>query len=97
MANVYIVQGETGEYSDRTEWAVAAYLHEDDAKEHVRALDAWLGERKQRYNCAHVCLDRRRLPKCTLDPHFQCDYTGTRYYYYAVELKDSFVLQPEHR
>lgn len=42
MSKVYVVMGSHGEYSDRSEWCVAAYLDEALAKAHEAALDAAL-------------------------------------------------------
>lgn len=35
MTKVYVVIGESGEYSDRRDWTVCAYLSEDMARRHV--------------------------------------------------------------
>lgn len=35
MSSVYIVMGTVGEYSDRTEWPVALYVHRRKAQSHV--------------------------------------------------------------
>lgn len=34
-ATIYVVRGSSGEYSDRNEWPVAAYLDEPSAEKHV--------------------------------------------------------------
>ena len=39
---VYVVFAGNGEYSDRTEWPVAAYRLETQAQEHVAAATEWL-------------------------------------------------------
>lgn len=88
---VYVVMGETGEYSDRSDWPVRAFLNEGIAQALINQLDEWLrvhgfdmGER------AHINLERRHpLPTCELDPSFACDYTGTRYYLLTIELEDA--------
>lgn len=89
MTKVYVVMGDTGEYSDRTEWSVSAYLDESKAAAHVARLDAWLIENKVSRNHADVLVyedrDKLRTPD---DPHFTSDYTGTRYLIMAVELAD---------
>ena len=84
---VYIVCGTTGEYSDRSEWIVAAYAREADAKEHVlRAkeyADAWLKSYQDKYIGVAV--------KSPLDSRFRCDYIGTDYWYEELEVKGKFT------
>lgn len=81
---VYVVMGETGEYSDHREWPVSAYLHEDEAKEIVLALHVWLRENEaDRTNYRYA----ETRPACPLDPNFETDYTGTRYYVMPVPLR----------
>lgn len=36
MTKIWIVEGSTGEYSDRRDWPVAAYKHETDALRHAQ-------------------------------------------------------------
>lgn len=43
-AKVYVVMGTVGEYSDRQQWAVAAFLEEDRAIAALRELEAWCRE-----------------------------------------------------
>jgi hypothetical protein len=42
VTTVYIVMGSNGEYSDRDEWMVAAYLGEAKANEHAQAANVAL-------------------------------------------------------
>lgn len=78
---LWIVYGSTGEYSDRTEWAVAVVDCEDDAKLLVTILqqqylkippemleDQWNHEAEMK-------------AIMSLDPDFKCYYTGTSYFY----------------
>jgi hypothetical protein len=44
MTKLYVVMGENGEYSDREEWLVAAYLDEAKAKAHVMRAETALRE-----------------------------------------------------
>ena len=37
MKSIFVVMGQTGEYSDRMEWAVAAYQNKEDAAAHESA------------------------------------------------------------
>lgn len=80
MTTIYIVEGSTGEYSDRREWPVMAYRNEEQAKAHVLKAQEWANQ--QRYDHGRV----REDPRNPHDPGFQLDYTGTTYYYYAIEL-----------
>ena len=38
VSKVYVVMGNTGEYSDWTEWVVCVYFEEETAKFHVEKL-----------------------------------------------------------
>ncbi len=89
MAKVYIVMGDTGEWSDHREWPVVAYLDEQKATDRVTALDTWLVENKVSRNHSDVLpYEERDRLKNPLDPNFQADYTGTRYSAMEVELGD---------
>jgi hypothetical protein len=88
MKEVFVVMGETGEYSDREDWAVRAFGSQAEAEALVRALDEWLNEHHVSRNYGgQIDSDLRygagRL-LCPLDPLFQLDYTGTRYYIITV-------------
>ncbi len=88
-AKVYIVIGDTGEYSDRTEWPVIAYMDENKAVAHVARLDTWLVENKVSRNHGDVLsYEERDNLKTPDDPHFSSDYTGTRYCVMAVDIGD---------
>lgn len=39
MTTLHVVMGSSGEYSDRKEWLVAAYVSESEARKHVLALE----------------------------------------------------------
>ena len=91
---IWIVEGSTGEYSDRTEWAVCAYKSEGNAQAKVLELEALISSftgRKQ--DGPDEWLDRDKRAECMRehphgDPHYQEDYTGTAYTCYPVELID---------
>jgi hypothetical protein len=94
---IYVVIGQTGEYSDRSEWVVAAYRSEEDAKAHVVAAtanaDAWHAFAQ---SCEGMDMEwseqnERKKSANPLDPFFECDYTGTRYTYQPVDLWEKFV------
>lgn len=81
---IYVVYGETGEYSDHTEWNVAAYTREEDAKEHARMATEWYQESR-----AFELRYSERATTNPHDPHMRIDYTGTSWAYYPVELRTS--------
>lgn len=82
---IYIVEGTTGEYSDRTDWTVCAYRSKEKAEEHAR--NAMLravelnNNRSTRY-------ERPKQGSNSFDLNMQMDYTGTEYYTIECELKD---------
>lgn len=86
---MFVVMGTTGEYSDSREWPVRAYRSEAEAQAEVLKLEEWC-----RVNVNHIPatirydLIRVGDLKCPLDIGFQCDYTGTHYYYMEVPLAD---------
>lgn len=82
---VFVVMGETGEYSDRTEWPVVAFFNEGAAQERVLALEAWCREHKVSMASVDFRNPRKSLV-CPLDSCFQVSYTGTRYCVMVVPL-----------
>lgn len=42
MANIYVVYGTSGEYSDKREWGVAAFILESEAQEYKYMLNKWV-------------------------------------------------------
>ena len=94
---IWIVQGSTGEYSDRTEWAVCAYKSEGKAQARVLELEALISSftgRKQ--DGPDEWFDSDKRVECMRehphgDPHYQEYYTscsGTAYTCYPVEMLD---------
>ena len=82
MKNIYVVMGSTGEYSDRTEWAVIAYHDETAAQEHVvnaerRAKEIY-ATRENHYRAEKGINE--------FDTDMSMDYTGTFYFIYTVPL-----------
>lgn len=80
MNEVFIVLGRTGEYSDRTEWTVCAFLTEEEAKAEVEFLTA-----KRMEVCGPGYLDwdaRNGIEEKmrVFDPSFSEDYTGTSWW-----------------
>ena len=80
---VYVVVGSTGEYSDRSEWYVAAYFDEELAKEHVMLADE---KGRELFASDNTWKGRIEMKgKNPWDPDGQSpDYTGWTYYYESV-------------
>ena len=79
----FIVMGTTGEYSDRYEWAVMAYLDESAAQEHVVNADRRAKEIFATRNNYHSV----KRGANEFDPEMSMDYTGTDYFIYTVPLE----------
>jgi hypothetical protein len=90
MTQIYIVRGTTGEYSDRSEWLVAAYTDEVTAQEHVILA-------QKRANEIKVAQDNTdyftEFDKTNIyDPNGDIDnYTGTRYFVVPVILYEKGI------
>ena len=87
---VYVVMGQTGEYSDHIEWTVGAYTNEGAAQTHVERCAGWYRRHK-----SEVGRRSQSPPTNPYDPDMQTDYTGTNYYYYDVPLFDASLPIPE--
>lgn len=96
---IWIVFGTTGEYSDRSEWPVAAYDSEKAAQDRVKALQHALEE------SGIERLDRYEGPwekavdefKAKHDPGFHIDYTGTSWYLATCEFHSGYSEQGPDR
>lgn len=84
MSTVYIVQGTTGEYSDRTDWLVKAFRSQTKADELCHRAQLRAGEIKNSRE------SRYGAPKNSneFDPDMRMDYTGTEYTVITVELDE---------
>ena len=80
---IYVVEGSTGEYSDHTEWLIAAYLNEEDAKKHVLCATEKAEQLGATEN-TDVFWDRDGQNEW--DPNMQCDYKGVFYNYYKLPI-----------
>ena len=83
---IYVVTGRTGEYSDRREWFVKAFVSESRAAELVTLADK---------RAAELAATNWRswdddFPKYSNehDPDMDMDYTGTSYHIDEVELDE---------
>lgn len=93
MKTIYVVEGSTGEWSDRTNWIVCAYESEDKAKEHVEkaseAARVLFIEYEKRHDINQPSQwDSTWEPVSEWDPHIQMDYTGTFYTYTPCKLNE---------
>lgn len=92
MTTIYVVTGNTGEYSDYTDWIVCAYNSEDAAKARVIELETLM---KTLGAVTDAAWDKRREAEDAMRKHehgdqsFSMDYTGTRYGYEPVRLEDA--------
>lgn len=104
MRTLYVVRGSTGEYSDRSEWNVRAFLTLAKAQQHVVLATARANELRaaghNRFGDSGCwcddCDDRptRRLqrPFNEFDERMRMDYNGTRYAISEVPLDDDVLL-----
>lgn len=80
MDYVYVVIGWTGEYSDYTQWEVAAYTDKDAAEAHAGAAGrAVAGSGQMEY-------EEQEALTNPYDPNMKMYYTGTEYRVVAVPL-----------
>jgi hypothetical protein len=85
MSKIYVVFGQTGEYSDFNDWPVKAFRSESKAADLVVLATARANSLLVEYN------DRRyNIPEGAneYDPYMQMDYTGTSYRYIEVDWED---------
>jgi uncharacterized membrane protein YebE (DUF533 family) len=86
-ASVHLVVGSTGEYSDHSQWNVAAYTTREQAEEHVRRLNEMVAATKadggMDWDGRGAVAERVRK---TLDPDCDIDYTGVEYEIQEVPL-----------
>ena len=102
MNSVYILQGSTGEYSDRTDWIVAAYPNIDNATTAQQILTDLFNKmwKYMEENDVHyrdlMDGDTGTVPPYVadiwnhikqIDPRCMLDYTGTTWWVKEVELR----------
>ena len=86
---VYMVVGWTGEYSDRTDWPVRAYLSEENAVRHRDAASVWAKEFfRVLGNGYYNRLAKAAMRTCPHDKDFTMTYTGTDYEIWEAPLGD---------
>lgn len=99
MATIYVLQGSCGEYSDRTDWIVRAYLDKAKADaDSAKAFDEGCAyerapldeDLKYSFTDEEKNEEMRIRQEClTVDPAAQFDYTGTTYWVVECELSES--------
>jgi 1,2-phenylacetyl-CoA epoxidase catalytic subunit len=82
---LYLITGETGEYSDYDNWNVSITDSEDVAKEFVESMNE---ETKQVGNLSWGERDEIVERLSSKDPKIRIDYTGTTYSYEEFELNE---------
>jgi hypothetical protein len=94
MSEIYILYGQTGEYSDRTDWFVAAYMSKIEAVKHEKLCEAWCHKSGCSYRKNYGSRIERDLleGKNPYDPGMKVDYTGVQYCILPVPL---FERAPE--
>lgn len=80
---VFIVFGQTGEYSDHSNWAVKGFVDKTRAEAFELAATKWAHEAKSRVGRYEPIKE-----PSPYDPKFRCDYTGTDYFTVEVEIED---------
>jgi len=83
---IYIVMGSTGEYSNRTEWAVGAYQDKAMAEQHadLAKIEAHAIEKARGNRHDSICKGAN-----VYDPKMEMYSTGTDYYVVDVDLLDA--------
>ena len=87
ICSVWIVAGETGEYSDYSDWNVAAF-HTEEMAESFKDLCQNEADKanKIKYGSTGDGYASRSGSKHSYDTQFYCNYTGTDYRVELVEI-----------
>ena len=85
---VYIVEGQTGEYSDYRNWPVKAFQDEQKAKAFTETLNAKAQALGIATTGCHWAESQKIVPQMQeLDPGVSIDYTGVSYSFYELDLE----------
>jgi hypothetical protein len=86
---IYVVEGQTGEYSDNRNWIVKGFVSEEKAKDFVVRVSEEYRKLRATYggDFWYNDWDREKFPN-PLDPYMEADYTGTTYCYFTVEVDE---------
>ncbi len=92
--SLFVVVGTTGEYSDRSEWIVAAYWDQEKALEHAARARRRTAEIAASYGINYLDLLKAKDTKDPAvtnvwDPNWSHDYTGTDYTVAEVPLLEA--------
>jgi len=97
MSKIYILQGSTGEYSDRTDWIVQAYKDKvmadeeckqanQEANDYKEALDKLDNTKNDYYDKIETYEKELSKKYLSVDPTAKFDYTGTSYWVVKCDL-----------
>jgi hypothetical protein len=84
LKTIYIVEGTTGECSDRREWQIRAFL----SKKKANALQALASKRAKELFTEYDKYYHIPRGANEFDPEMRADYTGVRYVVYSLELDE---------
>lgn len=83
---VYVVFGQTGEYSDHSSWPVRGFLTREKAEDFDFMATKWARGWMERHENNRYRQEARD-DRPAHDPGFRSDYTGTDYYTIEVEVE----------
>ncbi len=91
MDAIWLVVGDTGEYSDHTTWNVAAYPEKEVAEQHAKLANEWLKEKNIHKDDGGGDWEARdEVNKEHLNPYDQSgvalNYNGGRYFVEEVSV-----------
>jgi len=98
ITKAWVVQGTTGEYSDRREWIVCVFLSEAEAKDYLAQLEAWACGLGIHASCTRAQQRKASPPPyvCPLDPQFQFINRSEVDYFVSCEAVGAVNLQRVH-
>ena len=91
--HIYVITGETGAYSDHTEWLMCATMDEDEARRIVDECNQWCRDNALDYEAkgrafgAPFPHEKVEAARKAIDPDFSHWGYGTEYQYRATPLK----------
>ena len=85
---IYVVIGDTGEHSDRTEWLTQAFKTEEAAKDKILQLSVLLQKQPQTHKLDYDSRKETIKLMKEFDPNFELEYGGTSWRVEEVELID---------
>lgn len=91
---VYVIQYDTGEYSDRREEVIGCYTNESLANSHCELANQWLRDRGLHFDNTENRYGRESKDPNPYHPSFDgyVDYTGGGYHTYSIVLFDDTFL-----